>query len=212
MTAALSPPGACRASAPSTIPRERRRPGSARARWKACSRPMIALIRRLAKSWFATVLLGILIISFAVFGVGDVFRNMGSNVVVQAGSREVTTTDFRREFNGYKEQAEQRTGKPVTVEQAVQAGLDRQVLEGLAGRESFAELMHRIGLRISDKQVIDQIKKIPNFFDRITGKFDEQLYQGTLAERQMTPELFERYMSDEMAQQQVMASMASGLQ
>lgn len=172
---------------------------------------MISLFRRFAKSWVAAILLGLLIISFAVFGIGDVFTGMNNNLVVSAGSREITTTDFRREFTSYKEQADERAGQPLTIEQAVAQGIDRQVLEGLAGREAFAELMHRIGVRISDAQVIEQIKQIPAFFDRISGKFDENLYAGTLAERQLTPELFERYMRDEMAQQQVMAAMASGL-
>ncbi|HEX6859006.1 MAG TPA: SurA N-terminal domain-containing protein [Caulobacteraceae bacterium] len=172
---------------------------------------MIALIRRLAKSWFATILLSILIVSFAVFGIGDVFRGMNKNAVLTAGSRTVTTQDFRREFDGYKQQMEQKSGEPMSAEQAVQRGLDRRVLEGLAGRESFAELMHRMGVRVSDRQVADQIKKIPAFFDRISGKFDQQLYAGALAERQLTPALFERFMRDDMAQQQVTAALASGL-
>jgi len=172
---------------------------------------MISLFRRFAKSWVAAILIGLLVISFAVFGIGDVFSGMGANTVIKAGSRQIDTRDFAREFNSYKEQAEQQGGQPITVEQAVQRGLDRQVLEGLAGRESFAELMHRMGVRISDAKVVEQIKQIPAFFDRISGKFDEQLYAGALAERQLTPELFERYMRDEMAQQQVMAAMASGL-
>jgi peptidyl-prolyl cis-trans isomerase D len=173
---------------------------------------MISLFRRFAKSWLAALLLGLLIISFAVFGIGDVFRGMGSSAVVTAGSREVTTADFRREFDSYKQQAEERVGQPIPLELAVERGLDRQVLEGLAAREAFAEMMHRMGVRVSDKMVADQINKIPAFFDSITGKFDQKLYAGKLAERQLTPETFERYMRDDMAQQQVMSAMIAGVQ
>jgi peptidyl-prolyl cis-trans isomerase D len=172
---------------------------------------MLAAVRTFAKSFVARILLGILIVSFAIFGIGDVFRQAGSDVVVKAGSREVTTADFKREFDGYKQQTEQRVGQPIPVEMAVEKGLDRQVLEGLAGRESFAELMHRMGVRISDEQLVAQIQKIPAFFDKMTGKFDQKLYAGALAERQLTPTLFENYMRDDMAQQQMMAAMASGL-
>jgi peptidyl-prolyl cis-trans isomerase D len=172
---------------------------------------VISFIRRIVKSWVAAVLIGLLIISFAVFGIGDVFRGMGTDTVVKAGSRELTSADYRREFDTYKAQAEERVGQPVPIDMAIERGLDRQVLEGLANRESFAELIHRMGVRVSDKQIADQIKQIPAFFDRISGKFDEKLYAGALAERQLTPETFERYMRDEMGQQQVMAAMASGL-
>lgn len=172
---------------------------------------MISLIRRLVKSWFAVALLSVLILSFAVFGIGDVFRGMNSDTVVKAGSREVSSADYRREFDSYKERAEERIGQPVPIDMAVERGLDRQVLEGLAGREALAEMFSRMGVRVSDKQIADQIKKIPAFFDRISGKFDEKLYAGALAERQLTPESFERYMRDDMGQQQVTAAMASGL-
>jgi peptidyl-prolyl cis-trans isomerase D len=172
---------------------------------------MLAAVRTFAKSFVARILLGILIVSFAIFGIGDVFRQARSDVVVKAGAREVTIADFKREFDGYKQQTEQRVGQPITVETAVEKGLDRQVLEGLAGRESFAELMHRMGVRISDEQLVAQIQKIPAFFDKMTGKFDQKLYAGALAERQLTPTLFENYMRDDMAQQQMMAAMAAGL-
>src|SRR5512146_3064 len=204
MTAAL--PSACGREAASTIPRQRRRPG--RFRLKV---PMLAAVRNFAKSFVARILLGILIVSFAIFGIGDVFRQARSDVVVKAGSREVTIADFKREFDGYKQQTEQRVGQPITVETAVEKGPDRQGLEGLAGRGSFAELMHRMGVRIYDEQLVAQIQKIPAFFDKMTGKFDQKLYAGALAERQLTPTLFENYMRDDMAQQQMMAAMAAGL-
>ncbi len=173
---------------------------------------MISFIRRVVKSWFATILLSILILSFAVFGIGDVFRGMGKDVVVQAGSRELASTDYRREFNQYKEQAEQQNqGQTITVDMAVEHGLDRQVLEALANREALAELFHRMGVRVSDQQIADQIKQIPVFFDRVSGKFDGKLYASALAEKQLTPEKFERFMREDMGRQQVITSMAAGL-
>lgn len=173
---------------------------------------MISFIRRIVKSWFAAILLGLVIISFVVVGnTGDVFGGMGRDTVVKAGTRVVTGVDFKREFDLYKAQAEERAGQPIPLDMAVERGLDRQVLEGVANRESFAELLDRMGVRVSDKQFAEQLRKIPDFFDRVTGKFDENLFKGALAQRQMTPESFERQARDEMAQQQAVAAMASGL-
>ena len=200
----------CRLPGPSSVhytasaaPSRRAKPGKPVA--------VIAFIRRMLKSWFAAILLGLLIISFAVFGIGDVFSGMNTDAVVKAGSREISGGEYRREFDNYKAQAEQRLGEPIPIDLAVERGLDRQVLEGLANRESLAEMFQRMGVRVSDTQIAEQIKQIPAFFDRVSGKFDEKLYAGALAERQLTPELFERYMRDDMAQQQVSAAMASGL-
>lgn len=172
---------------------------------------MFAAVREFTKSLVARILLGVLIVSFAVFGIGDVFRQARSDTVVKAGSREVSATDFKREFDQYKQQTEQRVGQPIPIEMAVERGLDRRVLDGLAGREAFAELMHRMGVRVSDQQIVAQIRKIPAFFDQVTGKFDEKLYAGALAERQLTPAAFQGLMRDDMAQQQMTAAMAAGL-
>ncbi|HEX5776865.1 MAG TPA: peptidyl-prolyl cis-trans isomerase [Caulobacteraceae bacterium] len=172
---------------------------------------MISFIRRIVKSWVSMILIGLLIISFAVWGTSDVLLGGASDTVVKAGSRQLSSSEFRREFDQYKAQTEERAGQPIPIDLAVERGLDRQVLEGLANRESLAEMFHRMGVRVSDNQVADQIKAIPAFFDRVSGKFDEKLYAGALAERQLTPELFEGYLRDEMSQQQVSAAMAAGL-
>ena len=60
---------------------------------------MLAVIRAFAKSWVAAILIGLLILSFAVFGVGDVFKTRAQNEVVLAGSRSVSTAEFRAEFD-----------------------------------------------------------------------------------------------------------------
>jgi peptidyl-prolyl cis-trans isomerase D len=129
---------------------------------------MLAAIRAFAKSWIAAVLIGLLIVSFAVFGIRDVFRGHVSNAVITAGSRTVTANDFRREFDMFRKRAEQQMGQPVTAEVAAENGLDRQVLQGLATRESFAELLHRMGIRPSDKLIVEQIAKIPAFFNPVS--------------------------------------------
>ncbi|MDB5468123.1 MAG: rotamase family protein, partial [Phenylobacterium sp.] len=61
---------------------------------------MLSAIRAFAKSWVAAVLIGLLIVSFAVFGIRDVFRNSAPDAVITAGSRTITSTDFKREFDG----------------------------------------------------------------------------------------------------------------
>ncbi len=172
---------------------------------------MITLFRRFAKSWVAALLIGLLIISFAVFGISDVFTGMSANTVVQAGSREVNTAEFKREFDARKEAIEQRGGQPIPMETAIERGLDRQVLDMVATREAIAELVHRVGVRVSDAQVAAEIAKIPAFFDQISGKFDANLYASRLAERQYTKETFERTIRDDIGQRHLLSALATGL-
>lgn len=173
---------------------------------------MLAAFRVFAKSWVAAVLIGLLIVAFAVFGLQDVFgKQLGDSVIV-AGSRKISPAEFRREFDSVRKRAEQEMGQPVTAEVAAANGLDRQVLQGLATREAFAELLHRMGIRPSDKEVAAQIAKIPAFFNPVSGKFDKALYQQRLAQNEMQPETFEAMLRDEMAQQHLVSALTQALE
>src|SRR6202008_4997246 len=106
---------------------------------------MLTAFRTFAKSWVAAVLIGLLIVAFAVFGIRDVFGSNVGNAVVAAGSRKVSPADFRREFEQVRKRAEQEMGQPVSAELAAANGLDRQVLQGVATREAFAHALHTNG-------------------------------------------------------------------
>ena len=134
---------------------------------------MLAAIRTFAKSWVAAVLIGLLVISFAVFGISDVFNAKITDAVVTAGSREVSSSDFKRMFENYKTQAEQRTGQPVSTEEAVKGGLDERVLTEIADNEGLAELIRISGIQPGDKLIGKEISKTTAFFNPISGQFDE---------------------------------------
>jgi peptidyl-prolyl cis-trans isomerase D len=174
---------------------------------------MIAAIRRFAKSWVATVLFGLLIISFAVFGIGnrDLFHAKISNSVITAGPRSVSMGEFKREFDGYKAQVEQQVGQPITPELAAANGLDRRVLEGVATREAFAAMLTKIGVRPADKLIVAEIQKIPAFFDQVTGRFDKVSYQRALQGKELTVPAFEALMRDQLTAQHAGAGLVSGL-
>ncbi len=173
---------------------------------------MLSSIRAFAKSPAAAILIGLLVVSFAVFGISDVFKGSAAgDSVLTAGSRKISPADFKREFDGYKSRVEQQVGQQIPVEAAVANGLDRRVLEGLAGREAFAELIRKMGIAPSDKLIAGEINKIPAFFDQVSGKFDKKAYEQKLGENGLTPAKFEGVMRDEIAQQQVGTGMVAGM-
>jgi peptidyl-prolyl cis-trans isomerase D len=172
---------------------------------------MFALIRAFAKSWVAAVLMGLLIVSFALWGIRDVFHGHISDAVITAGSRTVSSAEFKREFDAQKAQYEQQAGQPIPNDVAAANGLDRQVLEGLADREAFAELLSKIGLKPSDKLVVGEIEKIPAFFDPVSGRFDKKGYQQRLGENGLTVASFEQMVRDQLAEQHFGTGLMGGL-
>jgi len=172
---------------------------------------MLSAFRTFAKSPVAVVLLSLLIVSFAVWGIRDVFHGKISNAVVTAGSREVSPAQFKRMFNMGLKQIEQQQGQPVSLQDAVAAGFDRQVLSDLSASEAFSEFTRRMGVIPADSLVGDAIAKQPDFFNKITGKFDTQAYQKLLSDNGLTPDVFEGIERDQIAEQHVASGIGAGL-
>ena len=171
---------------------------------------MLAAVRNFAKSWVATALIGLLIVSFAIFGVHDVFKGKISDAVVSAGTRQVSSADFKRMFDNAKKQAEQRSGQPISYDDAVAHGLDQQLLTEVAANEAYMAVLAKDGLRPSAQLIVDQIRKNPQFFDPISGKFDQKAYQSILAENGLTPAKAESIFRDEIADAQYSAGAVAG--
>ncbi|MBS0361486.1 MAG: SurA N-terminal domain-containing protein [Proteobacteria bacterium] len=174
---------------------------------------MLAAIRTFAKSWVASVLFGLLIVSFVVFGIGNYrsFVHPVGNAVITAGSRTVTPIDYKRAFDNYKSRVEQQVGQQITPEIAAENGLDRRVLEGIATTEAFSEMLNKMGIRPSDKLVGDEIRKIPAFFDQVTGRFDKASYAKRLADNNLSVTTFEGQLRDQIADQQAASGLIAGL-
>jgi peptidyl-prolyl cis-trans isomerase D len=172
---------------------------------------MMAAFRAFAKSPVAAVLMGVLIVAFAVWGVGDIFKVHLSDAVVKAGSREIHSADFKERFDQVLQRAEQQSGQAITADQAAQAGLLQQSLENMATEEAVLEAIKRAGIQASDQLVIDQIRKIPAFFNPVTGAFDENTYERLLADKKLTPETFQQDLRDQLSIFHFSSAMAAGL-
>ncbi len=162
-------------------------------------------------SWFTRIVLGVIVVAMAGFGLTQYsFDAIRGDEVIQAGSRSISSAEFQREYDRYKKRAAQQAGQPITPEMAEQNNLDTVVLTGLSTREAFAELLNRIGVRPSDKLIADQIGKIPDFFNPITGAFDKKTFEARLQENGYTPTGFDAVLRDEMSSQHWAVAMQNG--
>ncbi len=174
---------------------------------------MLSAIRAFAKSPWATGLLALLIVSFGIWGIKDVFRNTGfSDAVVKAGSRPpITSAQFKDIFTEAKAQREQQTGQTIPIEEAVKAGLDRQLADQLAGTEATGALMSSEGVNPADELIAAELRKVTVFFSPITGQFDKQTYLAQLAQRHMTELQADNEFRDLVAQRHYVAALQAGV-
>jgi peptidyl-prolyl cis-trans isomerase D len=179
---------------------------------------MLAGFRSFAKSPFAVLLFGLLIVSFAIFGISDVFKGPRGSGVIDAGSREMSAQDFKLRFDNYRKEIERRNGEALTPDQAVERGLDKQIVQELALQESIAAAIAKMGVVPSDKLIaktvheqMSQLAPGQRPFDPITGKFDPKLYAALLAQNNLTPQSYEASLRDEIAQGHFFSAIADGL-
>ena len=121
-----------------------------------------------------SVVMGVLIISFGVWGIADIFRGFGQSTLAKIGHTEISTEQFRQLYTDRLQQIGRQFGRPLTPEQARAFGFDRQVLNQTIADAALDEEARRLGLAQSDAESMRMIYSDPNF-QGTSGKFDAAL-------------------------------------
>jgi peptidyl-prolyl cis-trans isomerase D len=115
--------------------------------------------------------LGFLVISFGIWGIGDIFRGFGRSWLAKVGGTEIGAEQFRQAYNDRLQELGRRLGRPITPEQAQALGLPRQMLSQMLADAALDERVRQLGLNVSDSEIARQITLDPNF-KGTTGQFD----------------------------------------
>ena len=119
------------------------------------SRPMLDAMRRGAVNWLAKILLGLLIIAFAVWGVADVFRGYGRGTLARVGSTEISVDEYRQAYHDEMASISRRMGRRLTTEQAKLLGLEQRALSRLIGAaaiDTHARQLHLVAVRAGHRR------------------------------------------------------------
>lgn len=125
-----------------------------------------------------TVVLGLLALSFAIWGIGDIFRGFGLSSLAKVGHTEIGIEQFRSLYTERLQQLSREVGRPVSMDQARAIGFDRQVLGQLVGETALDERVRQMGLNISNTDVANVIMSDPNF--RGPGGFDRARFEAII--------------------------------
>ena len=129
----------------------------------------------LGKAVMAAVM-GVLVISFAIWGIGDIFRGFGLNSAIKIGSTEISTEQFRQFYSDRLQQLGRQLGRPITPDQARERGIDRQLIGQLVAETTLDEKARALHLGISNDEIASRITNDPNFRG-INGKFDRDRFE-----------------------------------
>src|ERR1700731_991541 len=144
---------------------------------------MLRGMRKASSNWLGkiimAVVMGVLIISFGVWGIADIFRGFGQSTLAKIGRTEISTEQFRQIYTDRLQQVGRQFGRPLTMDQARAFGLDRQVLQQTIAKATLDEEARRLGLGQSRDELMRMIYSAPNF-KGVSGNFDPVRFQATI--------------------------------
>jgi peptidyl-prolyl cis-trans isomerase D len=126
------------------------------------------------------VLFGLLIASFAVWGIGDIFRGSSQvSSIAEVGGEPIPTRDYTQALSREVNRLSARFGGQLDMDQARAFGIPEQVLNGMIGRALFDRKAADLGMLVTDDQIRrliaqqDAFKNDRGGFDR--ARFEQQL-------------------------------------
>jgi peptidyl-prolyl cis-trans isomerase D len=171
---------------------------------------MLEAMRRGAQSWVAKILFGILVASFAMWGVADVFRSAGRGSIASIGSTQISADEYQREFQRELERVSRDAKQRITPEQARAFGLDRRVLSQMLGGAAIESHAQQLGLGMSDQALIDSIQDDPGLKGP-DGKFSQPTFLARLREMGLSERSFLNLFRKDELRTQVIGSLVKGL-
>lgn len=154
---------------------------------------MLNSMRKLSGSIVSKLLMLLLVVSFGVWGVGDILRDSGPGYAAKVGGETITTGEFQQQ-NALVARQLQNIGmqgvEPNKLKSIVLRQLIQQKLTLLA--------MHDMGLFVNDTLVGSVVADIPEFKDK-NGKFSSKLFADTLANQRLSEAAFVGQMKRDIA-------------
>src|SRR5580704_12591054 len=143
---------------------------------------MLQTMRHLAQSWLFKGLMLLLVISFGIWGIGDMFRgNPLQRTVAKAGKVTITVQMLDRVFEQTLTRARGMFGPDFNAQKAKQMGLYDQTLDKLIERADIGQDVERLGIAMDTKQAVDTFAARPQFRDK-DGKFNKDLFRQMIAQ------------------------------
>jgi peptidyl-prolyl cis-trans isomerase D len=172
---------------------------------------MLQAIRSKAGSLVVKALFGLLILTFGIWGIGDIFRNRPTDTTVATvGSQSIDAGALQTALQPALERLSVQLGTQVDLRQAKQMGVIQQVLGQLIDYSLLDQEAHRMQLDISDGVIRDAITHDP-MFRGTGGVFDRNAFNALLAANHMTEAQYIERLRYQIARDDLLIGITSGV-
>ena len=176
---------------------------------------MLRGLNKASSTWLGkavmAVVMGFLVISFVVWGIGDIFRGFGVNAVATIGGTEISIEQFRQFYNERLQQLGRQVGRPITPDEARARGFDRQLLGQLVAETTLDQQAKQFRLGLSDADIAKSITADPSFRGP-SGQFDRTRFEQIIRQAGFTEGRFIDEQRRTMLRRQLAQSITGDIQ
>lgn len=152
---------------------------------------MLTAIRDRATGWIAWVIVIILVIPFALWGINSYFEGGSELSVAKVNGEDISANTYQNDLQLQTQNLSQRLGANFDPQLLETLGIRERVLDNLIDNRVLSQYTDENNFRISDQQLSAFIQQQPSF--QVDGKFNLQQYETVLAANRFTPQGFEQY-------------------
>lgn len=172
---------------------------------------MLTALRRYLETWPVRIFFGIMVLSFVVWGVGDVVRQVGTRTyVAKVGGQTIEPAQFQDSFQRNMGVAERKLQQGQDVTPAMRHQVAEQTLDQLEGQIALQQEIERLRLVVPDDALRGAIFAMPAFRGT-DGKFDQTKLDALLRANNMSQAGFIDLMRQQIAGQQLLGAVIAGV-
>jgi peptidyl-prolyl cis-trans isomerase D len=167
------------------------------------------LTAAIKESWILKGFLGLLMMSFAVWGVGDAINPaVDPNVVIKVDQVDIRVEELQRRFNTEVEQLREALGPDFSARDAVDLGIMDNIVSQLSQRASLDMAAREMGIAIPDALLRRAVMEQDTFKDE-TGNFNRILLNAVLSNNRLTEQDFVDLLRSDITRQVLLQPVAA---
>lgn len=161
---------------------------------------MLTYIRNKSTGLFMTIVMGLLIMAFALWGVGDYFTQSGNDTVATVNGETISYTEYSNAFASYRNNMMSQFGEGFDPSYFDSPILRRNYLESMINSELVRQVAKDNGYTVTAEEIRSTIEEAPAFKDE-NGQFDKTLYAAFLSQTNQSARLLQMKIAEEQAGQ-----------
>jgi len=161
---------------------------------------MLEVIRAHSKGWLAKLILTLITVPFALFGIDAYLKDAGAGAsVAKVDGATISIQEYRNAMQSLRDRLQKENPKDIGALESPE--VKQSVLDRLINTRLLNAEVDNNNFKVTNEQLAQFITSLPEF--QQGGKFSQEVYDKLLSQNQMTPSQFEKKMRGELLLQQV---------